>query len=415
MLQNAEHIVGLITRFLEQTLDEPGQKELNEWIERSADNRALFDQLTSGNYLSEGLERFYAVDTTSVWNKLLQRIELPGEPVRTPRVVQMKVWRYVAAAVVIISLSAGAYLWFHKTVPIGSHAAPIAKRFKNDVQPGGDRATLTLADGSAIALQDMNNGSFIQQGGTKVNKEISQLVYTSPGSPLVKPGTPLSYNTISTPKGGQFKVVLPDGSKVWLNAASSLSFPVLFADNERNVELSGEAYFEVAPLWHKEGNGKIPFRVSVNGMKVEVLGTKFNIMAYSDEEAVKTTLVEGAVKVVSVPTPHSTLEVHDAALVPGQQSQLDRDGIIKVVKDIDINGAVAWKDGMFHFKDADITSIMRQVERWYDAEVVYENTIPDHFVGDIPRNMPASRLLELLEMTNRVHFKIEGKKITVML
>jgi transmembrane sensor len=418
MQQDAERIAGLISGYLKSELDEAKLKELELWINHSPGNRLLFDKLTNASSLPAALDQFHAVDSEAVWKKMLQRIQIQPHTIPAKvRVMHSNRWAYIAAASIIIMISTGAYLWFRSSSSQKANAVPgIASRFKNDVAPGGDKAVLTLSDGSAIVLENTQNGTTFRQGGTKVNKEAFQLVYTTPVGVAAKEGMPLAYNTVSTPRGGQFRVVLPDGSKVWLNAASSLSFPVVFTGHERNVELSGEAYFEVAPVKLKEGNGKLPFRVSVNGMKVEVLGTRFNVTAYGNEEVVKTTLLEGAVNVVAIPTPHSTLTVHDAALKPGQQSQLDKNGI-KIINDPDVNAAVAWKDGRFHFKDADIGSIMRQMERWYDAEVVYENNIDmsDHFVADIPRNVPASKLLELLELTNKVHFKIEGRKITVTL
>jgi len=414
MQQDAERTAGLIAGYLKDGLDETNRKELEQWIDKSPENRSLFEELTNMESLSPALNCFHAVDSKVVWQKTLQRIRSERLSAKV-HVMRSNRWWYMAAASIVVLISAGAYLWLRLPASNKENMVPgTASRFKNDVAPGGDRAILTLSDGSTIVLQNTENGLVFRQGGTKVNKEGSQLVYTIPAGNSLKPGSPLAYNTVSTPKGGQFRVVLPDGSKVWLNAASSLSFPDAFAGDERNVELSGEAYFEVAPRKLREGNGKVPFRVSVNGMKVEVTGTRFNVSAYNNEDVVKTTLLEGAVNVVAVPTPHSTLAVHDAALRPGQQSQLDKNGI-KIINDADVNAAVAWKEGRFLFKDADIGSIMRQMERWYDAEVVYENNIPDHFVANIPRDVPASKLLELLEMTNRVHFKIEGKRITVML
>ena len=422
MQPGAEHIAGLIAGYLKQELDETKQASLDAWVSASKENRQLFEQLTGEESLLQRMNDFNAIDSDAIWNKTMQRLQLRSARTKTP-VIKMNKWRYMAAASVIVLLSAGAYLWFQVNKK-GPAIPGMAVRFKNDVPPGGDKAILTLSNGAAIELNNTSNGTVFQQGNTKVSKEASQLVYNIVATPAATAPMVLSYNTVSTPKGGQFKIVLPDGSKVWLNASSSLCFPTVFSASERNVELVGEAYFEVAPLplplspkgVHPPLGGRgVPFHVSVNGMKVEVLGTHFNVMAYANEEAVKTTLLEGAVKVISVPAPHSTQAIHDALLQPGQQSQLDKNGIIKVVDNAAAIGeAVAWKNGRFYFKNADINVIMRQVERWYDAEVVYENDIPDHFVADIPRDVPASKLLELLELTNHVHFKIEGKKITVM-
>jgi ferric-dicitrate binding protein FerR (iron transport regulator) len=217
-------------------------------------------------------------------------------------------------------------------------------------------------------------------------------------------------NIISIPRGGQYKLQLPDGSKVWLNAASSLRFPTAFDDKERRVELKGEAYFEITPLITKEGR-KSRFIVDIDpfpgivGTRVEVLGTHFNIMAYNDERDMKTTLLEGAVKV--------TKGTATQLLVPGQQARINKEGPIRLVENVDVNEAVAWKNGYFQFTSDNLSTVMRQIARWYDVDISYEGKIPERqFGGKISRNANISEILRILELSN-VHFRIENKRIIV--
>ncbi len=305
--------------------------------------------------------------------------------------------RIAAAASVIGLLLLGTFFWFNK-----GEQREVAKKtevrgngYKNDVLPGGDKAILTLADGSTIVLDSAQNGALAQQGNTKVIKLGGKLAYDPAGT-----SKEVVYNTITTPRGGQYQVELPDGSQVWLNAASSLRFPTAFAGKERRVEISGEAYFEVAK------NKAMPFVVSVNGAEVQVLGTHFNIMAYNEEKAVKTTLLEGSVRFVS--------GNNNSLLKPGQQSQLSKEGQVKVISSVDVDEVMAWKNGMFNFKNADLETVMRQLSRWYDVDIEYQGEIkPKKFGGEIQRDLNLSEVLEGLKETG-IHFRIEGKKLIVL-
>ena len=338
---------------------------------------------------------------TGRWDKVLQKILKPGAAVIKMHPKKTFVLsRIAAAAVIILVLSLGAFLYFNNNSEKQIAKTDAQQPLKNDVAPGGNKAVLTLADGTQIVLDSAANGTLTQQGKTKIIKlDDGQLAYREGGSSSRNGGTGVGYNTISTPKGGQYQIVLADGSKVWLNAASSLRFPTSFPGKERNVELTGEGYFEIAK------NASKPFHVKVSDMEVEVLGTHFNVNAYEDEAEIKTTLLEGAVK---INTGNAT-----GVLKPGQQAQVNKRKDIKVVN-ADVDQAVAWKNGKFQFNDASIETIMKQVARWYDAEIVYEGKVPGGFVADISRDVPVSKLLQILELTNRVHFKIEGKKVTVM-
>ena len=259
---------------------------------------------------------------------------------------------------------------------------------------------LTLANGSTIVLDNAHDGLLAQQGGTNVEKlDASSLAYNTGG----KDKEPVMYNMIATPNGGQYQVILPDGSKVWLNAASSLRFPTRFEGKERSVELTGEAYFEVAK------HSSMPFRVKVpgNGMDVQVLGTEFDVMAYGNEQTSNTTLVNGKVNVVSKGAVR--------ALEPGKQTILDNQTKAMRVADANVEQVVAWKNGLFRFRETGIRELMRQVERWYNVQVVYETEGKDQdFTGVVSRNQPVSALLQMLELTGTVHFRIEDKKIIVL-
>lgn len=272
------------------------------------------------------------------------------------------------------------------------------------VEPGGDRAVLTLADGSQVLLDEAQNGDLAEEGNTKVIKLDGELSYKASGG-----AAPVGFNTISTPKGGQYKLVLSDGTKVWLNAESSLRFPVSFSGNERRVELTGEGYFEVFHIPAKAGKGKMPFAVTIiktgkTSGQVEVLGTHFNVMAYGDEAAVKTTLLEGSVRVKN--------NNKEMLIEPGQQANWQQDAL--TLQHVDVEEVVAWKDGYFQFdRKAPVEQVMRQIARWYNVEVVYEGAVPNRrFGGKIARDSRLEDVLKMLELNN-VKFKVQNRLITV--
>ena len=305
-------------------------------------------------------------------------------------------WMRVAAAAVL--LIAGTVFWIfikENRSAAKSNLAVLPKK-SSPVLPGGNHATLTMADGSTIVLDSIQNGK-IQHNGVIISKQNGLVIYNASSSS--KADAPVVYNTLSTPRGGQYQVILPDGSKVWLNAFSSLHFPTAFVGKQREVELTGEAYFEVAK------NKEKPFHVNVNGMRVEVLGTHFNVNAYADDEAIKTSLLEGSVKI--------TRGNSSDLLKPGQQGILEkREGRIEI-RNADMNEVMAWKNGLFQFDGADITTIMREIGRWYNVDIVYAGKVPARsFEGKINRDAQLSDVLKILELSN-VKFKVEGRKIIV--
>ena len=310
----------------------------------------------------------------------------------------LRITRLAAAAILLFAIAGTAYLWVNKKKSSPT-ALSQAQRFKNDVPPGANKALLKLSNGATIVLDDVADGSLAIDGNAHVIKKDGAVLYDA-GATTPKGGA-LVYNDISTPAAGQYRLTLPDGTKVWLDASSGIHFPTSFPPDSREVVIRGQAYFEVAK------NASKPFRVRVKNERVEVLGTDFNINAYEDEQLIRTTLAEGSIKVVS--------QAQSLVLQPGQQAQTNAQGEgLKLVPDPDLQGTLAWKDGLFSYNGADIRTIMRQVARWYGVNIVYQDNIREDFVAEIPREVSLSRLLTLLEATRQVHFKIEGKTITVM-
>lgn len=330
-------------------------------------------------------------------NRLHQAVQKSKAQQRAKMIRFFTLRNIAAAAVLLAVIGIGRYYYIQRSAK-QLLASKNKSAVKHDVDPGNNKAILTLESGEKLVLDSARIGTLAKKGKISINKtKDGQLVYTAAHDDNAAANDPIVYNTISTPKGGQYQVILPDGTRVWLNAASSLKFPTAFAGNQRDVELTGEAYFEVTK------NALKPFMVKVNDMQVKVLGTHFNIMAYSDEIAMKTTLLEGSVQ----------LNRGGAGnlLKPGQQGVVKGNNI--QVMDADVDAAIAWKNGFFEFKRASLQDIMKQLSRWYDTEVVYEGKIPDdEFVGKIERNVKLSQVLRILEL-NHVHFKIENKKITV--
>lgn len=329
-------------------------------------------------------------------------------PKKEALIIRLRKGVFAAASVILVLLFAG-YFVFHGPAPqsLADTTKTGREKIAYDVNPGTNKATLMLDNGSSILLDEAENGILTQQGGAAVIKSGEKLNYRTGEN---KPGQ-IAYNTIITPRGGQYTVELSDGTKVWLNAASSLRFPVSFPAKERVVEVTGEAYFEVASLVKTGTKDKIPFIVKINtasgsGGEVEVLGTHFNVMAYEDEPGLETTLLEGAVKFIK--------SGNSVMLKPGEQLRLAGEEQLKVVSGIDLSEVVAWKNGYFDFKGLDFETIARQLSRWYNVEVIYSRKIDDLFYAKIPRNTKLSVVLKALEYTGKVRFEIESTKIIVL-
>jgi len=325
-------------------------------------------------------------------------------------------WRLSVAAVILLMLSAGIWYWLR---PVSTQPIQVTqKHSSDDIAPGSNKATLLLADGRLISLDSATNSTLSQQGLAVVNNENGKLIYHTTTDSLGNRQS-VPYNKLSTPAGGQYQLLLPDGTQVWLNAASSIQYPVAFTGSERRVTVSGEAYFEVKPLSPKGGpngnNAKIPFIVQVQKssgivQEVEVLGTHFNINAYEDEETVKTTLLEGSVKVK--PEAGSW---KSEVLKPGQQAQVHvENNKLTIDKNANTTQVMAWKNGLFVFDGVDLKTVLRQLARWYDVEITFEKGAPvsELFNGTMQRNLSLNQIITGLDGMG-VHVKKEGKKLLV--
>ena len=420
----ALHIAGLIHKVREkETLSESEWNDLQHWRRENPGNELIFQQLQDREYLETEVKALLEIDYTANANAIYKQLGITSDG----KIRKIPGYKWLSAAAILLFLCIGAYLWLQQTTTKTTPPPiPIATKF--DVPAGKQGAILTLADGSSVVLDSLGNGLVATQAGSKILLHDGQLAYEKDIT-----GGALVYNTMSTPKGRQFRLVLPDGTKVWLNAASSLRYPTTFTDKERRVEVTGEAYFEVAQEVKK------PFIVEVDHTTaVEVLGTHFNINAYKDEASVNTTLLEGAVRVVRAG--ESTI------LKPGQQAQSATTATtattgttgttaataatattatttagaaattgIKIVRNPDVEKIMAWKNGVFDFQDASLEDVMRQLQRWYDIEVVYEKGVPKiEFIGKMGRDLSLSAVLSGLQLS-KVHFRLEeGRRLVVL-
>lgn len=324
----------------------------------------------------------------SMLEHVMQQRDTPVRRLRRP------VWQWVAAAAVLVLavMIGGGLLFRYRIAP---QADPFAQHRGATIMPGHNQAVLTLANGTEVPL-DSAGHQLIRQGAVSIRQQNGRLQYT-----LETAGPASGFNTLTVPRGGQYQVVLPDGTQVWLNSASRLKYPVAFNESERTVELQGQGYFEIAP------QAAHPFKVQANGLEVQVLGTGFDIMAYPDEKTVRTTLVEGAVKVTNGKSA--------SILKPGQQAVLDQAARTIAVKEADVSSVTAWKSGLFVFNNADLATILREIARWYDVEIVNEGGHnAELYGGSISRRQELQEVLRLLQSDGSNHFKIEGRKLIVL-
>jgi ferric-dicitrate binding protein FerR (iron transport regulator) len=387
---------ALIHRYLSGKATEEEKKQVERWYE-DFDHLPLEFLAGDGGAVNESAARSLEA--------VKEKIAGGREKRSLKRMISGNVihkWLAAAAVAFLVLLSGTVYFLSKETDR--QHAEVAVKQQNSDIQPGGNKAVLILGNGRKIVLDSTGNGILSIQGNTRIIKVNSgQLTYSRQSSALRQAqgdDAKVLYNTIATPRGGQYQVVLPDGSKVWLNAASSIRFPTTFVGRERRVQISGEAYFEIAK------NAAMPFKVSVNHMTVEVLGTHFNIMAYNDEAAMTTTLVEGSVK-VSMNNRDWTM------LKPGEQALVNKNDKIQVLKNANVNEAIAWKNNLFWFDSDDVYAVMRQLARWYDVHIDIQGNIPDRFTGSIPRDIAFSKVFEVLQKTGSMHFKIDHDRIII--
>lgn len=384
-------IEELLERYANRIATEAELTELTEWFS-STGNEAPFH-----SFVDQLLNKQQPAAQDPNWELLYEKIRsgrpVPEEELSSTPVVNMRK-RWLVAASIAALLGIGAWLWSINTPKAPTPGNDITSI--TSIGPGQEGAILTLADGSTVLLDTLSNGLVTTQSGVQVSLKNGSLNYERGHSTGA-----ISYNSMSTPKGRQFVLQLPDGTRVWLNAASSIRYPVAFTTGTRKVELTGEAYFEVAPDKNK------PFLVNIhNRSEVEVLGTSFNVNAYSDEPQISTTLVDGGIR-VSAPTGKILLK-------PGQQTQLIGDQL-QLIKNPDLSKVMAWKNGLFNFEGAGLKEMMRQLERWYDIEVVYEGNVPDvHFFGKLSRKLDLTTILAALKGFG-LHFRMEeNRKLVIM-
>lgn len=382
---DSERLQYLITRYHNSCCTKEELAELNEWYEQLGTESKQMDYWMS----DAGGEELLAEEMFKNFNK----------KIKSEKNSYWRSWSWqISAAVVFILMSVGLLFYRLFTSPVGGQIA-VAQA---EVLPGKNKAVLTLADGSKVMLDDLKAGVVSRQNGVLITKTAAgSLAYQTVENPKIT-SNKLAYNTLSVPRGGQYIVVLPDGTKVWLNSASTLYFPVTSNGKDRQVRLTGEAYFEVAH------NKQLPFKVLTGGQLVQVLGTHFNIKGYPEDSNIATTLLEGSVKI------HQLSSGHSRMLIPGQQAKVIENNSEIDISQVKTDQEVAWKNGYFLFDNQDIKTVMKTISRWYDVDVIYKNAPGnDRFGGTFSRNTNLSELLGNLEELGDVHFQIDQRRIIV--
>jgi len=381
----------LARKWQEETITDAEKELFNQWYHS-------FDDIPIEAIIAESPAHL----KTRLYQNIIHREEIP---------LQLNWFRknitYISAVAAVLTLifSIAGYSFFSNYNL--AQKEQTASRKKNIILPGSNKAVLTLADGSDVILDQTSNGILGNQGNVAIKKSKDGKVSYEAAQHNTYTGKAIAYNKIATPRGGQYQVNLADGTKVWLNAASTLRFPVAFNKTERVVELTGEAYFEVNPE-PIAGNRKtrIPFLVKTRNQVVEVLGTHFNVNAYDDEPDIKTTLLKGSVKVLQ-PIAHQSV-----LLKPGQQSAVAEN---ITVADVDASQAIEWQKGYFLFDNESVESMMRKISRWYNIEVEYRGNIRYRkFAGKISRFDNIEQILQVMEKTQVIHFEIKGRRVIVM-
>ena len=416
----------LISRYFNNTIT---REELGELLTMARSGEYNDDDLTAALLLQWEAAKVEKKDTGIDWNGKLEAMFEQYRPpvVEAPVIRGIKWYRFAAAAVLLLMMSAGIYYILRTNSNKIAEVSQGSKQSADTVtlKPGTNGAVLTLGDGKQLVLDSAGNGLLAMQGSTVVMNQSGSVTYNNAVAGTAK----AEYNTLSTSRGKQYRLELPDGTRVWLNAASSIRFPTAFPNDMRRVEITGEAYFEVAHI-DRKSNSPVPFFVTFTtpagaAGEVQVLGTHFNINAYDDEAAVKTTLLEGNVKVTqsAIGNRQSAKDAErSVVLKPGEQAVLSgvnsrlpiADSRLTIDHSPDIDAVIAWKNGYFSFSETDMATLMRQIARWYDVDIEYAGAIPNRkFGGEISRNSNAAQVLKIMEESD-VHFKIAGRRIIVM-
>lgn len=395
-MNNQERISFLLNRYINSNCTVEELKELLQLLNRPGHEDFLTKELKL-LWENTSPEKHHSNEQ---WEQLYMAAMIKTENLSSIKPTKKRLLVPLAAAAILI-MTLFTALFFYFQNPEKDRVKDRQKTLTTELKPGSNKAILTLANGIKVNLDDAVEGKVSAQAGVQITKTNDGKLIYQPGK--ADPAAFSKLNSIETPKGGQYQITLSDGTKVWLNANSALKYPVSFGKTERLVTLTGEAYFEVAK------NKSIPFRIITGSQVVEVLGTHFNINGYNDEPDVKTTLIEGAVKVSDQEKLTATI------LKPGEQSSFRNNRF--QIRSVDTEAAVAWKNGYFTFNKSTLESIMRQLERWYDVDVVYQDkgVKTQVFSGNVSRFENASQVFSILELTGLVHFKIEGRRITAML
>ncbi|RDC58587.1 FecR family protein [Pedobacter chinensis] len=379
---NQDELQHLLSKYNSQTATPEEKRVVEEWYEH-----------VNGNEPDAGNSDLFAVK-----NKIHKKIQRGIKKKRNHTKLKLKSFyiNLFRAAVLILALLGGTYLYLKQSDSGASTKVSLSK--EKPIKPGGNNAVLLLADGSQVILNEAVDGQVVDQPGVKITKTKSgELVYRFIGKSNLEEA---QFNTVTTPRGGQYHLILVDGTGVWLNAGSSIKFPTVFSGASRKVEVTGEVYFEVSK------NKSKPFIVNTDQSEIKVLGTHFNINAYPDEDYQRTTLLEGSIEI--------SKGREKQLLSPGQQASISKSSDVIKLKEIDdVEAVVAWKNGYFQFEKADLQSVMRQISRWYDTEVSYNGQIPvKEYNGKLPRNAEVKKLIEMLSYTG-IHCKVERNQITV--
>ncbi|MEO6289527.1 MAG: FecR domain-containing protein [Ginsengibacter sp.] len=397
---STERIEYLVELFFSNNITERQKEELSTWVSTLDDSqiqtlleKAWQNHVPDTRIPGDISEKIISTFIEEKSRKAEKKAKAPVIKLRPPD----SWWKVAGVAACLCAMIIAILVIQGRPKKIALVKALPGKTKSDDVKPGGHTAVLTLADGTRILLDSTSNGFVSMQGNTKVMKQQGAVIaYNKENSGRSE----LSYNTMSTPAGGMYELILSDGTKAWLNASSSIHFPIEFTTNERRVSITGEVYFEVAK------NAGKPFIVTVNKLaEVKVLGTHFNLNAYDNENEIKTTLLEGSISV--------TKGTNSETLTAGQQARINKNGSIKKLSDVDLEEAVAWKNGKFIFNGTELQEVLRQAARWYNLEVVYEGKIPDDkFSGQVSRSVSLSSLLKWMQWSE-VYFKLEGRKLII--
>jgi hypothetical protein len=381
---DSERIKELLRHHIEQNLSSAEESDLMNTISKMSKDQVenlideFYDTIPDTLHMPDS-------DAEIIFHNIIKHYK---------RVRRLSLIRWISSAAASVIIILASY-YFAKTYIVSDNEGISVV---NDFAPGGEKAMLKLADGSIISLDNVKDSTLMD--GTKIKVQDNKLICIDDSKKQVEE---IKYNTLYTPRGGEYKLALPDGTNVWLNAESSIIFPTVFPSNERRITITGEVYLEVAKL-----SGKVPFIVELKDKAtIEVLGTHFNVNAYENEDGIRTTLIEGSVKVVSSATDESYI------ISPGQQALITKEGSLSVAE-VNPEDVISWKNGRFMFDRADIKTIMRQLERWYNIDVKFEGEIKQDFGGAISKNVNLSKIFEMLEMAGDVKFEINDSTITVL-